>query len=228
MTKLFNKLLDVRDFPESWGQSILCPILKKGNDNDPNNYRCISLIDVLNKTFTGTLNDRIYKYCIENNKIDEAQAGFRKGYSTTDNIFTLHAMVQKYLSKRGGRFYCLFIDFTKAFDTVDHYKLLSSLNNKGIGGKVFKILLSMYKKLKSCVRANQSFTEFFDCNVGTRQGCKLSPILFSLFINDIVQELRSNCQNGLFISQKYLKYLYFFMLMILRTVQIQLGTFRCN
>ena len=201
LTKLFNKLLDVGDFSESWGQSILCPILKKGNVNDPNNYRGISLIDVLNKTFTGILNDRIYKYCIENNKIDEAQAGFRKGYSTTDNIFTLHAMVQKYLSKRGGRFYCLFIDFTKAFDTVDHYKLLSSLNNKGIGGKVFKILLSMYKKLKSCVRANQSFTEFFDCNVGTRQGCKLSPILFSLFINDIVQELRNNCQNGIFISQ---------------------------
>ena len=170
LTKLFNKLLDGGDFPESWGQSILYPILKKGNVNDPNNYRGISLIDVLNKIFTGILNDRIYKYCIENNKIDEAQAGFRKGYSTTDNIFTLHAMVQKYLSKRGGRFYCLFIDFTKAFDTVDHYKLLSSLNNKGIGGKVFKLLLSMYKKLKLCVRANQSFTEFFDCNVGTRQG----------------------------------------------------------
>ena len=109
-------------------------ILKKGNVNDPNNYRGISLTDVLNKTFTGILNDRIYKYCIENNKVDEAQAGFRKGYNTTDNIFTLHAMVQKYLSKRGGRFYCLFIDFTKAFDTVDHFKLLYSLNNKGIGG----------------------------------------------------------------------------------------------
>ena len=59
----------------------------------------------------------------------------------------------------------------------------------------------MYKKLKSCVRANHSVTEFFDYNVGTRQGCKLSTILFSLFIIDIVQELRNNSQNGIFISQ---------------------------
>ena len=149
----------------------------------------------------GILNDRINKYSTENDILEEAQVGFRKGYSTTDNIFTLQAMVQKYLSKRGGRFYCLFIDFSKAFDTVDHQKLLSSLNKKGIGGKLFKILLSMFQKLKSCVRKNQTFTEFFDCNIGTRQGCKLSPILFSLFINDIVQELRNNCPHGIFVSQ---------------------------
>ena len=201
LTKLFNKIMDQGEFPESWGKSILCPILKKGNVNDPNNYRGISLIDVHNKIFTGILNDRIYKYSTENDILEEAQAGFRKGYSTTDNIFTLQAMVQKYLSKRGGRFYCLFIDFSKAFDTVDHQKLLSSLSQKGIGGKLFKILLSMYQKLKSCVRKNQTFTEFFDCNIGTRQGCKLSPILFSLFINDIVQELRNNCPHGIFVSQ---------------------------
>ena len=113
------------------------PNTQKGNVNDPNNYRGISLIDVLNKIFTGILNDRIYKYSTENDILEEAQAGFRKGYSTTDNIFTLQAMVQKYLSKCGGRFYCLFIDFSKAFDTIAHQKLLSSLNKKGIGGKLF-------------------------------------------------------------------------------------------
>ena len=63
---------------------------------------------MLNKIFTGILNDRIYKYCTENDKIEEAQAGFRKGYSKTDNIFILQAMVQKYLNERGGRFF-LFI-----------------------------------------------------------------------------------------------------------------------
>ena len=88
LTKLFNKIMDQGEFPESWGKSILCPILKKGKVIDPNNYRGISLIDVLNKIFTGILNDRIYKYSTENDILEEAQACFRKGYSTTDNIFT--------------------------------------------------------------------------------------------------------------------------------------------
>ena len=138
--------MDQGEFPESWGKSILCPILKKGNFNDPNNCRGISHIDVLNKIFTGILNDRIYKCCTENDILKEAQSCFRIGYSTIDNIFTLQAIVQKYLSKRGGRFYCLFIDFSKAFDTVDHQTLLSSLNKKV---KVKSFLKFYYQCLKN-------------------------------------------------------------------------------
>ena len=59
----------------------------------------------------------------------------------------------------------------------------------------------MYQKLKSCVRKNQTFTEFSDFDIGTKQGCKLSPILFSLLINYIVLEIRNNCPHGIFVSQ---------------------------
>ena len=68
---------------------------------------------------------RLYKWAEENNKIDEAQAGFRKGYSTTDNLFVLMSMVQKYLSKKGGRFYFIFKDFTKALIKLMILSLLS-------------------------------------------------------------------------------------------------------
>ena len=152
----------------------------------------------------------------------EPQAGFRKGYRTTYTIFTLQAMVQKYLSKRGGRFYCFFIDFSKAFDTEDHYKLLSLLNKTCIGGKLFKILLSMYQKLKSCVRDNQSLTEFFDYNIGTMQGCKLSPILFSLFINDIVcKNWEITAQMESLYHKRFPKYLYCSTLTILQIALTQ-------
>ena len=113
--------IHVQIFSRILGNKYFFPILKKGNDNHPNNYRGISLIDVLTKIFTGILNDRIYKYCIENNKIDEAQAGFRTGYSTTDNIFTLHAIVQNILANAVADFHLF-------------YRFYQSIRHCGSGG----------------------------------------------------------------------------------------------
>ena len=72
----------------------------------------------------GMISNRIYTWAEDFTKIDEAQTGFRKGYSAIDNLFTLMTMGQKYLSKQGGRFYCLFVDFSKAFYTISHVKLI--------------------------------------------------------------------------------------------------------
>ena len=92
---------------------------------------------------------------------------------------------QKYLSKKGGRFYCLFVDFSKAFDRIDHKILINSLIKKGFHGKMLKLLIAMCSNLCSCVKIdNQKCTSHFKCNIGTRQGCKLSTILFVLYIND--------------------------------------------
>ena len=151
--------------------------------------------------FTSILNERIHTWADDNHMIDEAQAGFRKGYSTIDNLFCLQSMAQKYLSKQKGRFYCLYVDFAKAFDTIDHSKLLTCYADRGIGGKLLRILKSMYCKLHSCVQSSAHFTEFFPCNVGTRQGCILSPVLFSLFINELIVDIKANCPNGIFITQ---------------------------
>ena len=108
--------------------------------------------------------------------------------------------MQKYLSRRGGRFYCLFIDFAQAFDTVDHIKLFESLERKSVRGKFLTILQSMYSNLRSCVRTDKGLTSFFKCDVGTRQGCQLSPILFSLFIQDLMELTRTECGRRVFVS----------------------------
>ena len=131
---LYNKIFDIGDFPVQWAGSIICPVHKKGPLDDPNNFRGISLIDVLNKVFTSILNERIHTWADTYHMIDEAQAAFRKGYSTIDNLFCLQSMAQKYLSKQKGRFYCLYVDFAKAFDTIDHSQLLLCLADRGIGG----------------------------------------------------------------------------------------------
>ena len=167
--KLFNEIFDVCDFPEQWNRSIILPIHKKGYLKDPDNYRGISLMDSICKIFMHVLNTRLTEWCDFNNVIDEAQAGFWKKYSTTDNIFVLMSLVQKYLTKKRGRFYCIFIDFSKAFDSIRHDKLWESMERKGISGNYLKIFKSLYSKLKSCIKANGKLTEYFNCTIGSRQ-----------------------------------------------------------
>ncbi len=147
----------------------------------------------MSKVFASTLNVRLTKWTIDNEVIDESQAGFRAGYSTIDNMFTLQSMVQKYLSKQGGRFYCLFVDFSKAFDRIRHDKLWESLILKGIGGKYLRALQSMYSNLSACVKTTCGLTAYFPCQIGTRQGCVSSPLLFSIFINDLSTLFRERC-----------------------------------
>lgn len=197
----YNRILVTGYFPEPWSKSILCPIFKAGSQNDPNNFRGISLNDVFNKILTGMMHNRLSQWAEVNNKIDEAQAGFRKGYSTIDNLFVMMSLVQKYISKKGGRFYFLFIDFSKAFDRVDHVILMDCLKRKGVKGKFYNLLKSMYSNLCSCVKLNNgNCTEYFPCNIGTRQGCKLSPILFSLLINDVFEGLKNSGIQGVQVS----------------------------
>lgn len=124
-------------------------------------------MDSLCKFFMNVLSTRLTKWCDDLNVIDEAQAGFRKKYSTIDNAFTLMSLGQKYISKKKGRFYCIFIDFAKAFDSIEYEKLWSAFARKNIDGKSFNMFQSVYSKLKSCVKIDDMLTEYFKCSIGT-------------------------------------------------------------
>ena len=140
------------------------------------------------------------KWSTVNMLIDESQAGFRKVYSAADHMFTIHALAQKYLSKKNRRFYVLFVDFEKAFDNISHSKLFESLTQKGVCGNFLKILLSIYKGNNSMVRTDNSCTSCFPCLKGTRQGDMCSPQIFNLFINDICNHVKSKCDSGIYVS----------------------------
>jgi hypothetical protein len=194
--KLFNIVFDLGVFPNEWAKAIIVPIHKSGDINNVDNYRGISLINVTCKCFTLILNKRLTIWLEDQSIIVENQAGFRKAYSTTDHIFTLNAVIQKCMSRKGSKLYVAFVDLKKAFDSVHHFKLFDVLQKIRINGKFFKVLKAMYDKLMSCVRSNNRVTDFFDCPVGVRQGCGLSPTLFSLFINDLANHINENGVHG--------------------------------
>ena len=116
MTDYFSELFKNGEYPDLWTQDIIVPIHKKGDTDVPDNYRGVSLLSILGKCYTAILNKRLYDWLEDNDKIYETQAGFRRGYSTPDHVFTLCAMTQKYISRRGGKLYVAFIDLRKAFD----------------------------------------------------------------------------------------------------------------
>ena len=145
LTKLFNKLYDTSYFPLDWCKSVIIPLFKKGEDSNPDNYRGISLLSVVSKVFTAILNKRLYAWAENEEKISKQQAGFREGYSTIDHIFTLITMVKSKLdSRRGGKVYVAFIDYKKAFDTVDWDKLWETLEKIKTSSKMVNILKAMY------------------------------------------------------------------------------------
>ena len=127
LTTLFNHVFSSGIFPDIWTKSVIVPIYKKGDVHCVDNYRGVSLLSIVSKCYTSILNNRLYNWAEDCEKVTESQAGFRKGYSTTDHIFSLYAMTQKYLSKKGGKLYVVFVDLRRAFDSVRYSKLLHVL-----------------------------------------------------------------------------------------------------
>ena len=192
LVNLFNLVFDTGIIPEAWTLGMIQPIFKnKGNASDPSNYRPITLISCLGKVFTQILNNRIQKYADENDIITHCQSGFRKKYSTTDNIFILHNLIDLVCKSKKSVF-CSFIDLKQAFDRVWREGLWEKLSVYHINGKCLKIIQSIYRNIKSCVIVNNNKTDFFLSNIGVRQGENLSPFLFNIFLNDLDFFFREN------------------------------------
>ena len=183
--KQINKNFDAGVFPSEWLTGIIVPLYKnKGDVNDTNNYRGITLVSCMGKLFTCVLNERLKQYSDNNLIIGETQAGFRQEYSTLDHIFLLKCVVELFKWKK-KKLFCLFIDYKKAFDMVWREGLWYKLVRDNVNGKILKVIRSMYDNVKSCVMVDQQMTDTFICNMGVRQGENLSPLLFAFYVNDI-------------------------------------------
>ncbi|KAK3099269.1 hypothetical protein FSP39_001936 [Pinctada imbricata] len=190
--KIFNKILNTGIFPSKWSKGYITPIHKAGNASDPNNYRGIMINSCLSKVFTSIINDRLYNYLVENNIINDLQIGFMKNSQTTDHMLILKTLIDKYVTNGKQHLYLCFVDFKKAYDTVWRKGLLYKLLKAGIRGKTFNVIDSMYSKSECCIKLNGPRTDFIDNQVGVKQGEVLSPLLFNLFINDLVESIDDN------------------------------------
>jgi hypothetical protein len=207
LVKLFNAILTAGCFPFQWATGLIVPLFKKGSHDDPGNYRGISLISVMCKVFSGVLLNRLNFWADATDFFCQEQAGFRKGFRTTDNVFVLYTLINRYLSRKKGRVYVAFVDFRKAFDSVNHQFLISKLRDAGITGNILDVLQSMYLQLNAHVKTPVGVTKSFPCASGVQQGSLLSPFLFNLFLNNLSHKLNSVNIQEIKIGECYISHL---------------------
>ena len=126
-----------------------------------------------------------------NKVLNENQAGYRKKYSTTDHVFVIKTLIDLYLSNK-KKLYCAFVDFEKAFDTIWRVGLWEKLIKSNVKGIFLRLIHNLYSNIKSCVSVNGKQSDYFGCFTGVRQGECLSPLLFSIYINDMDKYFLNN------------------------------------
>src|SRR5664279_1800877 len=191
--RLCKEIWEQEEMPTEWKRSIIIPIYKKGDRMDCSNYWGISLLSHCSKVFSSILLQRIKKRTEE--ILSEAQAGFRVGRSTIDQIFTLRQIAEKY-EEYGRALYICYVDFRKAFDSVWRKGLWKTMRYYGYPEKILRILENAYKDTFSTVRVDGDITDWFDTIVGVLQGCVLSPLLFNIFLELIIAMALDNTESG--------------------------------
>ena len=186
--KLFNSILNVSHYPRVWKRGIIVNLYKSGQRVDTDNYRGLTINSCLSKLFNTIINNRIFKYLLENNEISQSQIGFKKKARTSDHVFVMNVLLQKYTARKKKLYMC-FVDFKKAYDSVWREALFVKVMEMGIQGKIFRLIECMYKDIYSCVKISDVLSDDIKCERGVRQGDVLSPNLFNIFVNDLPQWL---------------------------------------
>lgn len=188
LTHICNRSLSERTFPTKWKRSKIIPIHKSGNKKSANNYRPISILPSVSKILERLVQVQLTDYLKFNNILSEAQSGFRKNHST---ISALLKVTDDWLSAidHGLLTGAVFIDLRKAFDTVDPFILLNKLSNIGVSASCLSWFRSYLTGRRICTVINSSTSKESSIDYGVPQGSILGPLLFVIYIDDLVKHL---------------------------------------
>ena len=194
LRKAFNQILLRGEPISAWAEGIMYLIYKgKGNKSDLDNYRGITVNNSLSKVFASLLNDRLSKLVEKRGVLGQIQNGGRSGRQGLDSLFVLRTVLEKSAgsgSTAEKDLALIFLDLSKAFDKVPHDLLWDKLARMGFHPTFIRVLQSLYKDTYVTILVNGCPTEKVYVRSGVKQGCPLSPLLFTLFICDIGQLLQ--------------------------------------
>lgn len=187
LAHLFNRSILTGVFPNDFKNAIVIPLFKKGERQNTQNYRPISLLPTLSKVFEKAIKVRMMRFLIKTNFLSPKQFGFRKKLSTEDALLEFCSFLLKGLDSKKNCA-CLFVDIKKAFDMVDHNILLRKLYKIGFRGNIHLWFSSYLKQRSQRVKIDDVLSEPIEIALGVPQGSVLGPILFLVYINSIFSQ----------------------------------------
>jgi len=194
LLNIFNTAYITENVPSDWQKGVISPLFKKGEKTSCHNYRGITLLSHVGKIYTRILEKRL-RACVEG-ILNDSQYGFRPGRGTTDAVFVVKMILEKSW-EWGADKYALFIDLEKAFDRVDRENLWQVLRDPhyNIPTKLLRVIKSIYAESKSKVTTQGIESDWFDIKSGVRQGDVLSPLLFIIFMDKCLRDIRTGINN---------------------------------
>ena len=173
------------NIPNQWQKGLIVKIPKKGDLGTCDNWRGITLLSIPSKIFTKILLNRIENEI--DKKLREEQAGFRRNGGCIDQIFTLRNIIEQ-CTEFNEELHLNFIDFRKAFDSLDREVIWRILRKYGLPEKIINLIKLFYVNYECSVILEDKISEWFSVKTGVRQGCILSPILFLITIDWIMRQ----------------------------------------
>ena len=189
MKNIIDNVWNTGEWPDDWVVSEMITIPKVEGTQECSKHRTLSLISHASKILLEIIRSRI-SYYINPNIADE-QFGFMPGKGTTDAILTLRNIIQKSVKKKEqeGKLYLVFIDYSKAFDSIYHDMLWNTLKEFGVPQHLIWLISKLYEKARGIVRVLDDHTDSFPFQKGARQGCLISTLLFLVVGEKIMRDV---------------------------------------
>ncbi len=198
--EIYNKCLELGKIPEQWKEGIIHPIFKKGDKFELTNFRPIALLQTQYKIYSAIINNRISKQMKSLGVYSRFQGAWQKNKLTTNNVKVLINILED-AKEYNKELHTLFIDITKAYDSVEHWGLLQICERYGMNKEFTKVIASLIEDTHTRVITQYGLTKRIQIGKGVRQGDVISPTLFILWLNPLLDILEKKntgykCRGG--------------------------------